>query len=250
LYYQGISKSEADKLLELMAKIQFDKKKSKSQVTKSDTGYLLKLTADKKFEDDDSYLAFLSAAGDYVSKNVFAGHPVTVEICTDKLETKKAVESFEALKKRDLDLADLGQADVAYAMAGPEEEILSLKKSLEQRPDSAMLLNELAYTLALEGKYSEALGYSKRSLELDPRNGAALDTMGYILVGQKHYGDATKVYRQALEYCKKEDAANVYLGLAKIQRESGDLEGAAVQEQMAAKIDPKLYLDWKEDTGE
>ncbi len=67
----------------------------------------------------------------------------------------------------------------------------TLHDGLLRYPDSADLLNELAYYWAdANKKLNEARDYGQRALTLDPDNGAIQDTCGWIEYRQGHYHDA------------------------------------------------------------
>ena len=57
-----------------------------------------------------------------------------------------------------------------------------LQDLVEERPDDALALNALGYTLAdRTRRYTEARRYIQRALAIDPENPAILDSMGWVL---------------------------------------------------------------------
>jgi len=66
---------------------------------------------------------------------------------------------------------------------------------VEQQPDNALALNNLAWTLGKLGD-PKALGYAERAFKVAPESGSVLDTLGVLLVAK---GDTAK----GLEYIAK-----------------------------------------------
>lgn len=80
---------------------------------------------------------------------------------------------------------ELGNSSRAYQM---------YDSCLLYRPDEALVLNNYAYYLSLEGKDLErAAEMSRRSLEKEGQNPTYLDTYAWVLFQQRHYEEARAV---------------------------------------------------------
>jgi Flp pilus assembly protein TadD len=73
------------------------------------------------------------------------------------------------------------------------------RKVLENKPDNAVALNNLAYLLSENGDQTEEpLRYAQRAVELDPRNPEFVDTLGWVLFRRGVYeGAVTHLERAA-----------------------------------------------------
>ena len=93
----------------------------------------------------------------------------------------------------------LGSA--ALDLAGEREASAALlDKGLAAYPDSAMLKNSLAYTLALlERDLDRALDLVDAALKAEPENYAYLDTLGWILFKRSDYAGALRSLISAVE---------------------------------------------------
>lgn len=73
------------------------------------------------------------------------------------------------------------------------------RRALKLHPDNAMVLNNYAYFLSLEGHdLDQALRMSLRSTELDPSNPTYLDTYAWILHRSGRHEEAKKTMQQVL----------------------------------------------------
>ena len=78
--------------------------------------------------------------------------------------------------------------------------IALLEQTLALHPDSAMVQNSLAYTLALQGRdLDRALDLVDRALKAEPDNCAYLDTLGWILFKRGDHAGALRSLVSAVE---------------------------------------------------
>ena len=80
-----------------------------------------------------------------------------------------------------------------------EEKAQAYDKALELHADNAMVLNNYAYFLSVEGRdYERALIMSTRANQLSENNSTYLDTHAWILYKLGKYEEARNVQRKAL----------------------------------------------------
>jgi tetratricopeptide (TPR) repeat protein len=88
-----------------------------------------------------------------------------------------------------------------------------LRRGLEKHPEAPLLLNALAYFLALQDRQlDEAQQLAEAALKADPENGAFLDTLGWIYFQKKMYGEALPVLKLAHEKEDPDDTIAEHLG--------------------------------------
>lgn len=109
---------------------------------------------------------------------------------------------YELLYARAMVAEKLGMADQAIA---------DLRRVLELRPDSAVALNALGYTLADHGRHLEqARAYIERALKMQPENPAFLDSMGWVLYRQGHLEKAAHWLQRAWQKMHDPEVAAHY----------------------------------------
>jgi len=123
-----------------------------------------------------------------------------------------------------------------HGMQGKSEAIL--RRGLEKDPDQPLILNALAYFLALQNRQlDEALQMIQRALKTEPENGAFLDTMGWIYFQKKMYPEALALLQKAHE---KEDAeATIAEHLGDTYMALGQKENAIAAWSESFRLDPK-----------
>ena len=104
-------------------------------------------------------------------------------------------------------LASLEMSAGHYAEAEPK--LLSV---LKQRPNDAVALNNLAWSLQEQGKPS-ALAYARRAFLASPTPDVA-DTLGWVLTANGEATDALPLLRQAAAAKPKDDSVQYHLALA------------------------------------
>lgn len=80
-------------------------------------------------------------------------------------------------------------------------------KALRLHGDNAMVLNNYAYFLSLEGRQLErALTMASRAIALSENNSTYLDTMAWVLYKLGRYAEAKKYMQQALSLDRQQSA--------------------------------------------
>ena len=111
-----------------------------------------------------------------------------------------------------------------YASAGrTKEAIIQYQTILQQKPDSAILLNNLAYLYHQEGD-PRARPTAEQALRLAPDQPAIQDTLGWILVQQRLSQQGLELIRQALSKVPTNPSIRYHYGVALGQ--TGDKAGA------------------------
>jgi cellulose synthase operon protein C len=116
--------------------------------------------------------------------------------------------SFEFL------LADLNIRRGAYELAEAQ-----LRRVVVQFPDNLNALNNLAWTLASRGKPG-APELAQKAVDMAPNSAMLLDTLAYTLVAEKKFDEALKAQKRAVELAPNQNPLR--LNLARIATQAGD----------------------------
>ena len=108
---------------------------------------------------------------------------------------------------------------------------------LELQPDSAMALNNLAWTLGLLKKEG-AVAYAEKANQVAPNQPAFMDTLAMLLADNKEYTRAIDLQLKALEL--QPASAGLRLNLAKIYVKAGDNAKAKAELDTLAKLGEKF----------
>ncbi|MBQ9640692.1 MAG: tetratricopeptide repeat protein [Bacteroidaceae bacterium] len=96
--------------------------------------------------------------------------------------------------------------DMYHEIGNDERAFQYYDSCLVYNPESAMVLNNYAYYLALwQRDLDTAERMSRRSNELDPNNPTYLDTLAWVLFQQGRYAEAKEVMDRAVSLMKPED---------------------------------------------
>ena len=110
------------------------------------------------------------------------------------------------------DISFMLQLSILYDMTDQfdkAEEALS--KVIEEEPDHALALNNLAYMYSEHDvKLNKALDMVKKSIEIEPDNGAYHDTLGWIYYKKGDFKKARKHIEQALEIADEDDKGVIF----------------------------------------
>lgn len=118
----------------------------------------------------------------------------------------------------------------------PEAET-DLKRALELRPDSAMVLNYLGYSWVDRGeRLEEAFEMIRRAVMLEPRSGHIVDSLGWAYYRLGDYETAVDYLERAVELLPSDPILNDHLGDA-YWRTGRRLE-AGFQWRRALSLDP------------
>jgi tetratricopeptide (TPR) repeat protein len=131
--------------------------------------------------------------------------------------------------------------------------IADFRKVLENQPDNAIALNNLAFLLAEEGQAREARKYAEKAVELAPNNPDFEDTLGWVLYREGLFdgavthlqsafsksGDARQQYHLAAAYFKKGDSAHGHATLTAAMRKNPNLPEAQLAQQAERESAPR-----------
>ncbi|NLV30530.1 MAG: TIGR03790 family protein [Acidobacteria bacterium] len=127
-----------------------------------------------------------------------------------------------------------------YETAGEHDKAIALyRRLLELAPDNAVVLNNLAFALAVrKNDLEEALPMAEKAYALSKQNPSVADTLGWIhhLMGQNDR--AVELLEEAVRGQSRN--AELHLHFAIVSAETGDTLAAEVALQRALEIDPKL----------
>ena len=123
-----------------------------------------------------------------------------IPVLTEALS--KAPESVEILYTRALAFEQLGNIDGAET---------DLRKILDLKPNDPDAMNALGYTLAdRTDRYQEAYVLIEKALEQKPESAAILDSMGWVLLKLGRLDEAELHFEQAWERSKDHEIAAHY----------------------------------------
>lgn len=106
---------------------------------------------------------------------------------------------------------------------------------------SPLLLNNLAYNLAVQGvKLDEALALSLAAVKARPDAGGWVDTLGYVYMKRKEWDQAIRQLRRSTElYGDIAIAAEIWVHLGQALEGASDTVGAKEAYRKALALDPK-----------
>ncbi len=111
------------------------------------------------------------------------------------------------------------------------------RQALALRPQSALLLNELALVLLKTGK-PEALTLARNAVAMSPDHPAMLDTLAHALAAGKQWSEALEVQTKAVELDPKDSVLR--LELAKMYMDTGDRKKARIELERLAELSEAL----------
>ena len=156
----------------------------------------------------------------------------------DRAGAKKALSETAALAPKLTGplvlLAQLHEEDKEYEAAGS-----AYRRILEIQPDDVIVLNNLAYVLAVRRDApADALPFAERAAALRPRAGAILDTLGWIhhLLGNNEL--AAKVMDEAVRFEPKVSEIRLHAALVYIT--VGNSARAEAELKEALRLDPAM----------
>ncbi|MEP4890313.1 MAG: XrtA/PEP-CTERM system TPR-repeat protein PrsT [Aliiglaciecola sp.] len=106
-------------------------------------------------------------------------------------------------------------------ISGDEETaIATYEKTLELNPNNFVVLNNLAYLYAQNGRLKEAEKYAKQAVEQYPDNPDAVDTLAQALMKQEKYDESLKYYDRVINDSMKNN--EIYLNYVEVLFASGN----------------------------
>jgi predicted Zn-dependent protease len=135
-------------------------------------------------------------------------------------------------------------AILAHAMiaAGQKREALSsLHHALDLKPDSAALMNDLAYLIVdSAGNLDEALALAQKAVQAAPQNPEMADTLAWIYLKQNLNDRALSIFQQLATKYPNKPNVRYHLGMALLQ--TGDEIGARRELNAGLSLDPSTEL--------
>lgn len=119
-----------------------------------------------------------------------------------------------------------------------DKSILLYKRILALEPDNILMMNNLAYVLAVEGKeLPRAKELALKVVEAEPANAGYLDTLGWVLFRMEEYEYARTVLEKAAGLDPVE--ADIADHLSQVYEKLGNLEKALEMKKKARKLKAK-----------
>jgi Tfp pilus assembly protein PilF len=162
----------------------------------------------------------------------------TLQARGDEAGARKALEDATALAPA-LTGSHLTLA-MSYAESGEHEKSIErYRVLLKLQPNNLVVLNNLAYALAVHQKQpADALPLARRAATLAPSNASVLDTLGWVEHLTGDHNAAAKVLSQAVRLAPTN--GEIRLHAAIVYAELGDLAQAGTELSEALRLDPEL----------
>ncbi len=141
----------------------------------------------------------------------------------------------------------LGRSEVLLGLGRTDEAIREYRRAVRLRPDSALALNALGYTLTYHGDdYREAARLIEKALELEPGNAAIIDSYGWVLYRLGRHEQALTELERAWAMLRDPEIA---LHLVEVLAVLGRCDESAEMLDEAIALDPEHPLlgdvrDW------
>lgn len=126
-----------------------------------------------------------------------------------------------------------------------------LEGALEKKPDSTVLLEQLAAVRNLQGRYDEAEDLYRKAVDRDGQNSIAMNNLAWLLAFRKDKaGEALELIRKALEVTGPDAGtldtrAMVYLSLGQPAQAVKDLEDVVTESPSATYYFHLAQAHWK-----
>ena len=114
------------------------------------------------------------------------------------------------------------------------------RKACVLSSENSEVLNNLGYTLSLQGRKSEAIQCYKEAIRIQPNYHNAYFNMGDILIDQEKFTEAFLVYEKVLKF--KSDNSRAHYLFAIVQSELGMHKKAIASYEEAIRLNPE-YAD-------
>ena len=99
--------------------------------------------------------------------------------------------------------------------AGRNQQAIDVYRAiLTSTPDDALTLNNVAYLLAEQEQFKDAIRYATRAAELAASNGRVLDTLGWVRYRQGRHETALEIFERAIRLAPDAASIRYHKGLA------------------------------------
>ena len=133
--------------------------------------------------------------------------------------------------------------DLYHEIGDAAKSYKAYDKALKMDPEQAVVLNNYAYYLSLEGKkLDKAYDMSKKAIELEPESSTYLDTFGWVLYKLGKYQEAKAVFKRVLVLGATELNAEVIDHYAEVLYALKDYDMAFIYWQQAKDKDKENSL--------
>ena len=149
------------------------------------------------------------------------------------------VQSKQAQKEKSLYLQSCIYLAFCYDALGYHDKSIRLYETiLDLDPDNILMMNNLAYEFALQGKdLSRAKELAIKVVAMEPANAGYLDTLGWVLYLMGEYEKSEEILEKAMELNPLE--AEIVEHLGKVYEKLGNLEKALEMKEKLRKLKAK-----------
>lgn len=153
-------------------------------------------------------------------------------------KTQKAIEAYETILKSHPDhVATLHRMGVIDAKRGMTKSSVSwLNKAAEFGNPSAKLLGDLGYAHYLAGDLETARGFLDRGLEQNPDDARMLNNLAIVTGAMQHYDESMNLFRQT------STEAEALASIAFVQSQAGRLVDAKQNYMKSLSLDSTLEV--------
>ncbi|MEI7825853.1 MAG: tetratricopeptide repeat protein [Chlorobiaceae bacterium] len=164
---------------------------------------------------------------------------LTGKIKTAALLLERVVQSKHAQKEKSLYLQSCIYLAFCYDALGYHDKSIRLYEIiLDLDPDNTLMMNNLAYEFALQGKdLSRAKELAIKVVAMEPANAGYLDTLGWVLYMMGEYEKSRGILEKAMGLSPLESEIVEHLG--KVYEKLGNLEKALEMKEKLRKLKTK-----------
>jgi tetratricopeptide (TPR) repeat protein len=152
---------------------------------------------------------------------------------------EQVVHSKRAQKVKNLYLQACTTLAFCYDALGYRQKSIRLYETvLDLEPDNILMMNNLAYVLALQGKeLPRAKEFALKVVALEPANAGYLDTLGWVLFQMGEYEKAREILEKAMQMSPFE--TEIVGHLEKVYEKLGNLEKSLEMKEKIRKLKVK-----------
>lgn len=152
---------------------------------------------------------------------------------------ERVVRSKKAQKEKNLYLQACSTLALCYDILGFRDKTTHLYEIiLDFEPDNLLMMNNLAYVLAVQGKeLARAKELALKVVAREPANAGYLDTLGWVLFKMGEYEESRKVLEKAAELASGE--AEIVDHLGQVYEKLGNLEKLLEMKERLLKLKAK-----------